>query len=129
MRGGEFCFCHLSFLVMAIDPDEIEFLSREALKDAPNQSGSGQASPVGERFWFSVGLEAGNMPAKVDVPVALLRGQTINGRPLSQGEWIELLREFLTLRGEAGWDPTTEDTLKVDAEALWAARQRLGWPA
>jgi hypothetical protein len=105
---------------MAIDPDEIEFLSRETLRDA---------TPATERFLFSVGLKAGNMPARVDVPVALLGAQTIGGRLLSQAEWIELLREWLTLRGEAGWDPTTEDTLAVDAEALAAARQRLRWPA
>lgn len=105
---------------MAIDPDEIEFLSRGALKDS---------NPAAERFVFSVGLEAGNMPAKVDVPVALLSGQTIKGRPLSQAEWIELLREFLTLKGEEGWDPTTEDTLTLDAQALAATRARLGWAA
>ncbi|MBI4462935.1 MAG: hypothetical protein HY653_08525 [Acidobacteria bacterium] len=105
---------------MPIDPDEIEFLSREALKDA---------NPAAERFVFSVGLEAGNMPAKVDVAIELLQSQTISGRPLSQAEWIELLREFLNQKGEQGWDPTTEDTLSVNVEALAAARQRLGWPA
>ncbi len=104
---------------MPVDPDEIEFLSRETLRDA---------KPAVERFWFSVGLEAGNMPAKVDVPVALLEAQTIKGRPLSQAEWIELLREFLNQKGQAGWDPTTEDTLAADADVLAAARARLGWP-
>lgn len=69
------------------------------------------------------------MPAKVDVPVALLEAETINGRPLSQAEWIELLRTLLTLKGEAGWDPTTENTLAADADALAAVRARLGWPA
>lgn len=105
---------------MVIDSDEIEFLSREALRDA---------KPATERFWFSVGLEAGNMPAKVDVPTALLEAETINRRKLSQAEWIELLREFLTLKSEQGWDPTTEDTLAADADTLAAARARLGWPA